>query len=176
MKDTRFKKGNVPHNAGKKGYVNKGSFKRGHKRLNDALEEWRKNGGVVWNKGIKKATNTGRTRFKKGSTSGEKNANWKGGISKTKAYKNFYKKQYKVNRKSASGSHTFGEWELLKKQYNNTCVCCNKEEPKIVLTRDHIIPLSKGGSNNIENIQPRCRSCNSRKHTKMTSYIGDKNA
>ena len=101
MKDTRFKKGNVPHNAGKKGYVNKGSFKRGHKRLNDALEDCRKNGGVVWNKGIKKATNTGRTRFKKGSTSGEKNANWKGGISKTKAYKNFYKKQYKVNRKSA---------------------------------------------------------------------------
>ena len=66
--------------------------------------------------------------------------------------------------------HTFGEWELLRKQYNYTCPCCEKSEPEIKLTRDHIIPLSKGGSNLIENIQPLCLKCNLHKMTKCIKY------
>jgi hypothetical protein len=110
-------------------------------------------------------TNTGRTHFKKG----QKPHNFKGGISKTKEYRSFYKSQYKFQKRNATGSHTFGEWENLKAQYDWTCPSCRKSEPEIKLTEDHIIPLSRGGSNNIENIQPLCGSCNSKKWAKLIS-------
>lgn len=73
-------------------------------------------------------------------------------------------------KRGCDGTHTFGEWELLKKQYGFVCPCCGKMEPVIKLTEDHIIPLSKGGSNSIENIQPLCLSCNVRKHTTCTKF------
>lgn len=69
-----------------------------------------------------------------------------------------------------SQSHTFGEWELLKKQYGYTCPCCRKSEQEIKLTEDHIIPLSKGGSDVIENIQPLCLRCNLVKSSKIIRY------
>jgi hypothetical protein len=161
-----FTKGHTPWNKGKKRYTNAGSFLKGHKLLNNALEKWHKNGGKPWNKGKHIQTNTGKTHFQKGITP----HNYQGGISGTKEYKNFYKRQYKHNKRNAWGSHTFGEWETLKAQYNWTCPCCSKSEPQIILTEDHIIPLSKGGSNNIENIQPLCKFCNSKKWTQIIKY------
>lgn len=68
------------------------------------------------------------------------------------------------------GTHTYGNWEMLKKQYNFTCPCCKKSEPTIKLTEDHIVPLSKGGSDLIENIQPLCISCNVKKHTAIIKF------
>jgi hypothetical protein len=76
----------------------------------------------------------------------------------------------RARKNKAEGSHTFGEWELLKKQYNYTCPACNGKEPNIILSEDHIIPLSKDGSNYIENIQPLCRSCNCKKHTTIIKF------
>ncbi len=69
---------------------------------------------------------------------------------------------YQDRKRGAAGSHTLEEWNNLKERYGNRCCFC-KEEKK--LTRDHIIPLKKGGSNYIVNIQPLCKSCNSRKGT-----------
>ena len=51
----------------------------------------------------------------------------------------------------------------LKIIYNFTCLKCFKSEPEIKLTRDHKIPLTLGGTNNLDNIQPLCHSCNAKK-------------
>lgn len=64
----------------------------------------------------------------------------------------------------AEGTHTAVEWRELCEAYDNRCAHCGNAEAS--LTRDHVIPLSRGGSDYIENIQPLCRSCNSRKGTK----------
>ena len=58
------------------------------------------------------------------------------------------------------GSHTLEQWSDLKNKYRQRCAKCKKKE---ILTRDHIIPITKGGSNDISNIQPLCRPCNSKK-------------
>ena len=68
----------------------------------------------------------------------------------------------------APGSHTFEEWESLKLKHNNQCAICKQTKP---LTKDHIVPLSRGGTDMIENIQPLCRNCNSKKWNKINFYI-----
>ncbi len=72
--------------------------------------------------------------------------------------------------RQAEGSFTGSEWEALKDQYDHTCLRCQRRETEIVLTPDHVIPLIKGGRNDIGNIQPLCRSCNSTKATHTTDY------
>ena len=95
---------------------------------------------------------------------------WKNGISKKPGYKTVMENNRKARKKENGGSHTLGEWDNLKAQYDWTCPCCKRKEPEIKLTEDHIISLKKGGSSNIENIQPLCQSCNSKKMTKMIRY------
>lgn len=116
-------------------------------------------GKIAWNKGKNSP-----------QTSGNKNGNWKDGRSKQQGYDGFLSSRRRIRKLENGGSHTLGEWENLKVQYNFICPSCYKSEPKIKLTEDHIIPLKKGGSDNIENIQPLCRSCNSRKQTKMIKF------
>lgn len=38
------------------------------------------------------------------------------------------------------------------------------------LTPDHVVPLSRGGTNYIDNIQPLCGPCNSQKHAKTIDF------
>lgn len=45
-----------------------------------------------------------------------------------------------------------------------------KNKKNTLFTIDHIIPKSKGGKNNIENLQPMCYDCNNKKDDKIIKY------
>ena len=63
---------------------------------------------------------------------------------------------------------TADEWIDILKEYKFKCAYCGKEFTLFDReTKDHVIPISKGGHNTKENIVPACRSCNSKKHNKV---------
>lgn len=64
-------------------------------------------------------------------------------------------------------SYTEDQWQALCAFYNQTCLRCGKQKK---LTVDHIVPLSLGGTNSIDNIQPLCKSCNTSKGVKVIDY------
>jgi len=72
----------------------------------------------------------------------------------------------RLRKYNTYGTHTVEEWQELKRTYGYACGMCWKKEPDIALTIDHKIPLSQGGTNSIDNIQPLCKSCNSKKGRK----------
>ena len=104
----------------------------------------------------------------------EAHPRWQGGVSHTEAHRRWKAKNpermahLKARRyareRGASGAHSLAEWEWLKKHHDYRCAVCGQDRP---LTKDHIIPLSLGGSDNISNIQPLCRNCNSQKWAKL---------
>ena len=73
-----------------------------------------------------------------------------------------------MNEKNIINTLTAEEWINILKEYKFKCAYCGKEFTLFDReTRDHIIPLSKGGNNIKENIVPACRSCNSKKNNKL---------
>ena len=52
----------------------------------------------------------------------------------------------------------------IKRLYNSVCVGCGSAEN---IAMDHIIPVSRGGTHSIGNIQPLCKTCNSSKNSKL---------
>lgn len=70
----------------------------------------------------------------------------------------------RFRQKGASGSHSFQEWLERQREQRYRCALCGLAKP---LTRDHIIPITKGGTNHIGNIIGLCRNCNSRKGTRL---------
>jgi 5-methylcytosine-specific restriction endonuclease McrA len=81
-----------------------------------------------------------------------------------------YRNVRRARKHGNGGKFTAREWKQLKATYDYTCLRCRRREPQIKLTPDHVIPLEKGGSNSIKNIQPLCGTCNSSKGIKTTDY------
>ena len=88
---------------------------------------------------------------------------------------NVFAQRRRARKLASEGSFTTKEWEDLLSKHP-CCPGCGREWDQIpppsnresVITRDHIVPLSKGGSNYIENIQPLCYSCNSSKGDRIS--------
>jgi 5-methylcytosine-specific restriction endonuclease McrA len=183
IKDTSKMKGKVSPNQGfQKGHKNSEETRRKISESNKGRkvsEETRKKiglansislkGNIPWNKGKKGVMPTPWNKGNKSEVNIEKRK------IREKRYKELgypavWLRNTRAKRKLAQGLFTVKEWDLLKKQYNFTCPCCRLVEPQIKLSIDHIVPLSRGGSNYIENIQPLCYKCNNKKHTKTIKY------
>lgn len=78
------------------------------------------------------------------------------------------KKAHLENRRRArkannGGSHTLAERLEKFARLGNVCFYCGGAKK---LTVDHNVPLARGGTDNIGNILPACRSCNSKKNAR----------
>jgi 5-methylcytosine-specific restriction endonuclease McrA len=75
-----------------------------------------------------------------------------------KKYHNAKSKAYEAKRRSnAVGSFSPKEWDAIVKKQRGRCALCRH---KSKLTADHVIPVSRGGSNYAFNIQGLCLPCN----------------
>ena len=57
--------------------------------------------------------------------------------------------------------------EKVFKLHGYNCLKCGDDKN---ISLDHIIPVFHNGENSIDNLQPLCRSCNSKKGTKIIDY------
>ena len=53
----------------------------------------------------------------------------------------------------------------------NTCLYCGETMARGLLTRDHIVPVSRGGRDDWENVVTACRACNQRKDDKLLEEL-----
>jgi 5-methylcytosine-specific restriction endonuclease McrA len=79
------------------------------------------------------------------------------------------KVRLKANRRrhAPGDGYTLEQENQLLSDYGNRCVYCNKKiDDRRYMTLDHVVALSRGGENSIENLVPACLSCNSSKRNK----------
>lgn len=84
----------------------------------------------------------------------------------------------RARERGNGGSYTALEWKQLKSFYRNMCLGCGKSEQQLKridrkLVPDHVLPIAKGGRNDILNIQPLCHGrngCNNHKSAKHIDY------
>jgi len=69
------------------------------------------------------------------------------------------------------GTHTPAQWDALQAFCRHQCVRCGVSDCELV--KDHILPIYRGGSDSIDNIQPLCRKCNASKGPESTDYRPD---
>lgn len=70
------------------------------------------------------------------------------------------KRKRRLSDAKNKATHTRAQWMQLAEFCGRRCLACSSPE----FGKDHIVPISKGGSDGIENLQPLCHACNSSKH------------
>lgn len=129
-------------------------------------------GNIPWNKGKKIRSNTGRTLFKRGGNAGEKNPNWKGGITPI---------VLKIRHCFA-----YRQWRSdVFERDNYTCDDCNKRGGELeahhikdfsIILEENNIKKFEDSQNceelwNINNGMTLCRGCHNKTKNKNVTSI-----
>lgn len=78
--------------------------------------------------------------------------------------------------RNAPGAFTWSEFMRIAQRFNFCCAYCG-ERSTAQLDPDHVVPLSRGGSNSTTNLLPACRQCNGDKRDLLLSeWAGDRAA
>lgn len=75
-------------------------------------------------------------------------------------------RRYYGRKLGAAGAHTADDVEAIRKAQRNKCAYCRVSLSRTEMHVDHIVALSRGGSNDRRNLQMLCRSCNQSKSAK----------
>ena len=62
---------------------------------------------------------------------------------------------------------TYEERKTILKRSHGVCACCGKKLTTKTMTVDHIVPISCGGTNDLENLIALCPECNKEKGNKL---------
>jgi 5-methylcytosine-specific restriction endonuclease McrA len=87
---------------------------------------------------------------------------------KVKAAKANNRRKRRAAKNGDNGHFTAEEFDALCSVNGYACLCCGATDRK--LEADHVVFLTRGGSDGIENIQPLCGECNGRKFTAIIDY------
>lgn len=64
------------------------------------------------------------------------------------------------------------DWDAICEKFGRHCVYCGSEDR---ITIEHLTPLSRGGTNDVDNIAPACWACNVSKNNKtLEEYAPDR--
>jgi len=69
-----------------------------------------------------------------------------------------------AHRRRTVGKIAWRAWKQKLRRLGGACVSCGRTDD---IQIDHILPVAKGGTNDIRNLQPLCRRCNVRKGAKV---------
>lgn len=126
--------------------------------------------GTLLSEQHKQAISRANTNRIRSDMRGVKNPKWKDGRTYDIEYRRLVIRLHNQKRRALGTIHP-RVWESIKARFGYMCPACALEEPDIKLTIDHIIPVSKGGTNDASNLQPLCRLCNSRKMKNVRAYV-----
>ena len=87
---------------------------------------------------------------------------------------NMHGKKWRAKKAGLEGSHTVADEEHIKKMQGYKCISPYHDGNNGPLTVDHIVPITKGGRDDVTNLQAICRSCNAKKRTKTEDYRSKK--
>lgn len=68
------------------------------------------------------------------------------------------------------GTHTSEQWDEILRLVGFRCVRCGcRPEPRPC--KDHIVPICRGGSDHVDNLQPLCRECNTSQGNSQFNWL-----